>query len=559
MGVYSLPMTRHSGLADSEKHLDTEFLKKPPQPVSGIGVRGASSHSAGRCDLPFLRIFLCVVCAGGVSWAQRGPAMTPGAAARFLDQATWGATPNSVAHLQRIGPIAWLREQFRTPPSTIPDVADTATSLAPVRQQFFVNAVSGGDQLRQRVAFALSEIWVVSNEKLKPPAIPPYLRLLSDHAFGNYFDLMTAVTLSPAMGHYLDMVDNDKPAAGEEANENYAREFNQLFTIGTVMLNPDGTLLLSSSGQPVPTYDADVVQEFALAFTGWTYAPLAGAPSRKHNPENWNAPMVAVESNHDETAKTLLNGQTLPAGQTAEQDLNGALQIVFEHPNVGPFVCQQLIEHLVTSNPSPAYVQRVASVFDDDGAGVRGDLQAVIRAILLDDEARAGDPPETPAENEGHLREPVLYLAGLLRALQAGVTATNGLPQNTAAEDQIVYAPPSVFNYFSPGYRVDDGKLLGPEFQIQSPSVAMVRADLVNTLVYRGIAGVQLDLTPFAELAATPDALLDRLSTLLFHGQMPDDLRATIVTAMAAAPTNMQKAQAAIYLAASSSQYQVER
>lgn len=506
-----------------------------------------------------IRVCLFILCASVVAPARYSPAMTPGAAARFLDQGTWGATPAAVAHLQQMGFSGWMREQFAAPPSQIPDVPDTATSLDAVRQQFFVNAVSGSDQLRQRVAFALSEIWVVSNVKLKPQAIPPYLRLLSDNAFGNYFDLMNAVTLSPAMGRYLDMVDNGKPAAGQEANENYARELNQLFTIGTVMLNPDGTVMMDGSGQPVPTYDANVVQEFALAFTGWTYAPLPGAASHKNDPENWTAPMVAMESNHDETAKTLLNGQTLPAGQTAEQDLNGALQIVFHHPNVGPFVCQQLIQHLVTSNPSPAYVERVASVFDNNGAGVRGDLKAVVVAILLDPEARAGDPPATPANNEGHLREPALYLAGLLRALGTEVASDNGLPQYTAAESQPLYGAPSVFNYFSPGYRVAGGKLLGPEFQIQSPSVAMLRADLVNALVYGSISGVQFDQTPFIGLAASPDALLDDLSTLLFHGQMPDDMRATISTTMAAAPSPTQKARAAIYLAASSSQYQVGR
>jgi hypothetical protein len=218
-----------------------------------------------------------------------------------------------------------------------------------------------------------------------------------------------------------------------------------------------------------------------------------------------------------------------------------------------------LIEHLVTSNPSPAYVQRVANVFANNGVGARGDLQAVIAAILMDPEARAGDPPATPATNEGHLREPALYLAGMLRALGAEVASTNNLPQYTAAESQPLYAAPSVFNYFSPGYRVAVGTLLGPEFQIQSPSVAMLRADLVSALVYGTIAGVQFDQTPFIALAASPDSLLDDLSTLLFHGQMPDDMRATIGTAMAAAPNPTLKARTAIYLAASSSQYQVER
>jgi len=228
-------------------------------------------------------------------------------------------------------------------------------------------------------------------------------------------------------------------------------------------------------------------------------------------------------------------------------------------PTMAPFIGQQLIQHLVTSNPSPAYVERVASVFDNDGAGVRGDMQAVIRAILLDPEARAGDPPATPAANVGHLREPALYIAGMLRALGAQVASVNGLPPFAAIQDQPLYAAPSVFNYFSPGYRVSGGTLLGPEFQIQSPSVAMLRADTVAALVYGGISGVQFNQTPFIALGAAPDALLNQLSTLLFHGQMPEDMSATIATAMASAPDATRKAQAAIYLAASSSQYQVER
>lgn len=506
-----------------------------------------------------IRLTVLTVCALAALRAQNSPTVTPGAAARFLDQAAWGATPADIAHLQQVGFDAWLNEQFAMPPSAIPDVPDPIKPLNSVRQQFFVNAVSGRDQLRQRAAFALGEIWVVSNVKLKSQAIPPYLRLLSDRAFGNYFDLMNAVTLSPAMGHYLDMVNNDKPADGQEANENYARELNQLFTIGTVLLNPDGTVQTDGSGRPVPAYDQSVVQAFARAFTGWTYAPLPGAQPRRHNPPNWDAPMVAVEANHDENAKALSNGQTLPAGQTAEQDLHQALEIVFQHPNVGPFVCQQLIQHLVTSNPSPAYVQRVAAVFANNGSGVRGDLKAVIRAILLDQEARSGDPPAVPAANEGHLREPAFYVPALLRGLGASVAVDNTLPQFIAKQGQTLYAPPSVFSYFSPGYRIADGKLLGPEFQIQSPSVSMLRADMVNALVNGGIKGVTFDQTPFTSLAAMPDSLLDYLSALLFHGQMPDDMRATIKTAMAAAPTGAMKARAAIYLAASSSQYQVER
>ncbi len=260
------------------------------------------------------------------------------------------------------------------------------------------------------------------------------------------------------MGEYLSMANNDKAdtTRGTQANENYARELMQLFTIGTFLLNQDGSLQLDVNHQPVPTYTQSTIANFARVYTGWTYPTQPGAKLQKHNPAYYTGPMESFESNHDTGSKTLLNGVVLPAGQTAEEDLGAALVNIFTHPNVAPFVSKNLIQHLVTSNPSPAYVSRIAAVFDDNGSGVRGDLRAVVRAILMDPEARAGDsgPSLNPPDTSGHLREPVFFTASMLRGLGALVNDTNGLAGQAAKLGQTIFTPASVFNYYAPGYRI---------------------------------------------------------------------------------------------------------
>jgi hypothetical protein len=262
--------------------------------------------------------------------------------------------------------------------------------------------------------------------------------------------------------------------------------------------------------------------------------------------------MVAVQGNHDKSAKSVL-GTAIPANLTAEQDLAQGLHIITSHPNLAPFISKQLIEHLVTSNPSTDYVGRVSAVFTSSN----GNLQQVVQATLLDTEARQGDAPGTPAANSGHLREPLVYIVGLLRALNATVTESNNLAANGTTLGQDLFYAPSVFSYFSPNYHV--GALAGPEFQIQTPSTANLRGDFVNTLVYGSLGGgTTIDLTPYVTLASNSGSLLDALDAALMHGQMPTDMRSTIQTALAAQTTAKLKAQAAIYLVASSSQYQVE-
>ena len=243
-----------------------------------------------------------------------------------------------------------------------------------------------------------------------------YANLLATDAFSNWYTIMNDVTLSPAMGVYLNMFNSAKPTGTLIANENFARENMQLFNLGLDLINQDGTLQLDGNGNPIPAYTEAQVEAFSRAFTGWTSAnPDGSTPTTLIGLNNFYHQMVAVESQHDENPKTLLNGTTLPAGQTAEEDLAGALTNVFEHPNLPPFVCKQLIQHLVKSNPSPEYVSRVAAVFINDGANVRGDMQAVLTAIFTDPEARAGDTAQQASD--GHLREPILYLTGVMRGL----------------------------------------------------------------------------------------------------------------------------------------------
>jgi len=489
--------------------------------------------------------------------------MTDRAAARFLDQATWGPTPESISELARVGIPDWLGAQFAAEPSDLPDqpILDSAGksngNLGPVQAAFFANTVNGRDQLRQRVAFILSQMWVVSQVSVRPAyAFPPYWRIFRDNAFGNYRDIIKAVTLSPAMGTYLNVANNRKgnAAKGTAANENYARELMQLFTLGLIELNPDGSPVLDASHIPVPTYNQAVVTNMAKAFTGWTYPVAPGAASRVNNPPYYIGQMIAVEAQHDVTSKAIFHNITIPAGQTAEQDLESVLNAIMAHPTTAPFVCKQLIQHMVTSNPSPAYVQRVSQVF----TSTEGDMKSVILAILTDQDARSGDSPETVRDaTYGHLREPVLFLSNLLRGLNATITPANTLNRYAATLGQNLFNAPSVFSYFSPMNRIAGG-LLGPEFQIHSTQTAANRADLVNTAIYGKLDGsTMLDLSPFVAKAVNADELLDYISYVFVHGSMSRELRQAAKDAADAATTSKAKAQAALYIVLTSSEYQV--
>jgi uncharacterized protein (DUF1800 family) len=378
----------------------------------------------------------------------------------------------------------------------------------------------------------------------------------------SFRQLLLDISLNPAMGNYLDIVNNVKA----NPNENYAREILQLFSIGTVRLNPDGTTALDEAGQPIPTYTQTTINNFARVFTGWRFAtaPATGVP-------NYIDAMVANNGQHDVGTKTLLNGVVLPANRTTAQDLNDALDNIVNDPNVAPFISKQLIQHLVTSNPSPAYVARIASVFTADASGVRGNLQAVVRAILLDPEARGSAKTD---QTYGRLRHPAQFIAGLLRAFDAksadGAARSDGYLNPQAVNMGMdVFRPPSVFSYFSPSTTIaGTGGVRGPEFGLYTTSTALRRANFVNTMVFSTIpvgpnapSGTSTDLSPLTAFAGNPDALLDDLNNLLLHGTMSGAMRDTIRQAVVAVPASnpLKRARTAVYLVATSSQYQVER
>jgi hypothetical protein len=500
-----------------------------------------------------------------------GIQVPPTVADRFLEQSTFGPDPALVTQVQSSGLQAFLTAQYGLPVSPYPDPLTGEQGLGAVQQRFFVQVLFAPDQLRQRVAFALSQIFVVGGDKVNDPTgYTNYLRLLDTDAFTNYRQIMNDVTLSPAMGHWLDMVNNDKPntSQGDHANENYARELMQLFTIGTGQLNPDGSSQLDSSGNPIPTYTQDTVEAFARAYTGWTYPLTPGSTQQKHNPPYWTGPMVAVDSNHDTDPKQLLqypnvaNGGLLPAGQSSAQDLKGALDNIFNHPNVGPFISRELIQHLVTSNPSPAYIQRVANIFANNGSSVRGDMKSVITAILLDPEARRGDDPATAVPTDGHLQEPILYMASLLRAFDATSDGSNLAYQGNGMGQNALFAP-SVFNFYSPNYVIPGTTQFGPEFQILTTATSLNRVNWTNSYVFGSLGtGTVVNFSSYATQAANPGALVDTLNTLLMHGSMSADMKTSIVSAMQTVPAGsnqaLKQAQTAIYLIGSSSQYQVQ-
>ena len=488
--------------------------------------------------------------------AAAAPLVSELAAARFLEQASWGPDAASIAHVQAVGFGGWLDEQMAATASLLTPTSDASNNLGPQQNDFIMHALTGPDQLRQRVAFALSQIFVVSALKTgQPRQIVPYENLLLTDALGDFVDLFRDVTLSPTMGVYLDMVNSDLANAvtGTAPNENYAREMMQLFSIGTTLLNPDGTPQLDSSGEPIPTYDQPTIAQLARALTGWTFpGPVLRTG---HNPENYSGPMVPVESNHDSGAKTILNGQVLPPGQSAAADLEAVVQAIAQHPNVAPFVSLRLIQNLVESNPSPGYVARISQAFVQSG----GNLGQVVRAILLDSEARQGDDPSQPlSPGSGHLREPLLYVINLLRAFYGTVSAPNSVKALAQVMGQQLFYPPTVFNYYSPLYQVGGG-LSGPEFQLMNSATALIRPNSVYELFTKQLNGaVSFDLTPFTSLASSPPDLVDAVDHALLHGRLTMEIKSLIVSALRSTTDPVLRVRTTIYLIATSGTYQVQ-
>jgi uncharacterized protein (DUF1800 family) len=516
-------------------------------------------------------------------------------AVRLLRQASFGPTEAEARRVAAVGANAWIDEQLALPTTQYPNYAwmpanrpDTCVddrtqpvrpdsycardnyTLFPLQLQFYRIALTQPDQLRGRVAFALSQIMVTSGvENSRNFAMRDYQQIFLDRAFGNFHDLLLAVTLSPVMGEYLNMVNNNKSsaAAGTNPNENYAREILQLFSVGTYLLNPDGTRQLDTAGKPRFTYDSAEIKGFARVFTGWTYPVVYGATGRNNNPRNYLGNMLAIDANHETGTKLLLKGVVAPAGMPMPQDLDTALLNIVGHANVGPFIGRQLIQKLVTADPSPAYLARVTAVFDNNGAGQRGDLRAVVRAILTDAEAR-GARKIDPAY--GKLVEPALYQTSLVRAF-AGASDGVYLRAQSATLGQFVFYAPSVFNYYPFDYVVPGTTLLGPEFGIHTATTSIARANFANTLLFSnqinadntvfGSSGTRLDLAPYQAIAQDPAALADRLDRNLLAGTMSAAMKGAIATAVNAVPATdpLGRARAAAWLVVTSPQYLVQR
>ncbi|MCL1635154.1 DUF1800 domain-containing protein [Luteimonas sp. SX5] len=530
-------------------------------------------------------------------------------AARFLAQATFGPTLEEIERVRQIGYRAWLDDQFAQPTSSQLNFIKAAGS--DTRREWrldawFVNAVGGQDpfdpalvhrdQLRQRVAFALSEIFVVSDATSDqlgnaPHGMTNYYDRLAYDAFGNFRTLLEDVTLHPVMGIYLSMLGNQKPdpANNIRPDENYAREVLQLFSIGLVMLNQDGTPKLDGAGKTIPTYNQDTVKGFAHVFTGWTFKGCAGTWDGfecyiwDSTDPSWISRMEAFPEYHASAqAKQLLvyPGVSLPngvlaGGGTAASDLKAALDNIFRHPNVGPFVGRQLIQRLVTSNPSPGYVSRVAAKFNNNGQGVRGDMKAVIRAILFDPEAR--DPTWRPPHG-GKVREPILRLTHLWRALNAR-SQSGHMDEFWTLSGNLGQAPmsaSSVFNFFSPRY-MPTGEptalgLAAPELQLATDYMLPSTESYLGWKVYDVYIGnpdlgpdeIAIDLSRDTPLAANPSALVDRYNLLFMSGQMSVPMRHALLERLQGMPGSTEaqrrtRVQEALYLIINSPEYVVQK
>lgn len=476
---------------------------------------------------------------------------------------------------------------------TLASVQSSGSGWAPL---WWRNAVLGPDQLRQRMAFALSEIFVISAaaDGATGGSVnqASYYDVLVNNALGNYRQLLEKVTLQPEMGLYLNLWKNDKPnpATGVHADQNYAREVMQLFSVGLVKLNLDGSVQKDGSGNPIAAYGQPEVEAMANTLTGWASKPAghSGDQAWQYDQDYVN-PMVSYDSHHDTSAKTLIGGVTVPAGGTTVADLKIALDALFNHPNVGPFIGKQLIQRLVTSNPSPGYIQRVAAVFNNNGAGVRGDLLAVARAILTD--AEAASPG---GGGYGKLREPILRMTHLWRAFNAadssGAIGEYGIVNNAInlfAEQPL--EAPSVFNFFVPDYLragpLSNAGLVAPEFQITNENTAVLAANQIQRQAYQfvdssgkkyfspygydetgtlGSSSVLLKTSAWEAYAADPAGLVDQLNLVFMQGAMPSAMKSSLINYVAAIPSSDPSYRAfraveAAELIINSPQYAVQR
>ena len=538
-------------------------------------------------------------------------AMSATDAARFLTQATFGPTDTSIANAQTLGVSAWVDQQEAMPISQSMvsflngrlaemHLTNPTIQLHPwdFYDGFWKRAVTAPDQLRKRVALALSEIFVISFQApgMNTLSIGSYYDMLEKDAFGNYRTLLQDVTLHPTMGNYLNMLGNEKEntITGQLPDQNYAREVQQLMSIGLYQLNQDGTLVTDSSGAPIPTYSTSDIIGLSKVFTGFSwystkttgYGSLVYFYGQQTDPNAGFKAMVAYPAMHSISDKPFL-GTDIPASTISDPngDLKIALDTIFNHPNVGPFIGKQLIQRLVTSNPSPAYVSRVAAVFNNDGTGVRGNLGAVVKAILIDPEAR--DDTVVSSPTFGKLREPVIRMTNWARAFYAKSQSNNWLIGDTSTPvllDQATLNSPTVFNFWRPGYSppgtaLGAAGLVAPEFQtVDTVSVAGYLNTMLAT-IGKGI-GITYGNTATpdvysiyareAALASNPAALAARVNLLLLYGSMSPGLTTRIVNAVTAVPVPtsgapaikaalLNRARLAVFLTMASPEYLAQR
>lgn len=507
--------------------------------------------------------------------------VSPEDASRFLAEATFGATDADIHHLSKIGYMAWLNEQFNTPATLHEPAVEQALILnnAPcaagdlkcntalfvqnnqqetyLQQTFWQQAMTGNDQLRQRVKYSLTELFVISSTNPAvgnmPRGMANYYDMLGADAFGNFRKLLEDVTLNPMMGKFLSVQGNDKGDANRDPDENYAREVMQLLTIGLYQLNPDGTQKLDPTGQPIPTYSNKDVLGLAKVFTGFSWnvpgdqSNTAWSNCCAYVGTGFGEDILQMQSfpGHHSTAEKDFLGVTIPTQSNPDPvgDLKIALDTLFNHPNTPPFFCKQMIQHLVTSNPSPAYVGRVAAVFQDNGAGVRGDMKAVIQAILLDPEARDSVAASTNPQY-GKIREALIRYTEWARAFTA--QSRNGSFNLGSTEDPIFglgemsLRSPSVFNWFVPGYvppgtSIEKAGLLAPEMEMTDVSTVVGYLNYMQSAIGADTNNgpdVFSNYTTEIGLAATPDQLVDRVNLLLMAGEMDSTLRSQILAAV---------------------------
>jgi uncharacterized protein (DUF1800 family) len=533
-----------------------------------------------------IALFTLLLAACSVEESTTSDAVHPSSeqSSRFLSQATFGPTIEETERLKTIGISAWLNDQFskkQTLHFTYMNqrrAAGDTLSENQFLESFWQQAIKGDDQLRQRVTYALSQIFVISfqNDTLStmPRGVAAYYDTLGVHAFGNFRNLLEAVTLHPTMGVYLSSLRNQKTSGARVPDENYAREIMQLFTIGLRTLNQDG----SDAGSA--TYTNDDIKGLSKVFTGWSWAGPDKSSNRffgntVDSERDWKQMQNYGSNYHEETydplpaiPKSVLS-VVIPQGTSGEASLKIALDTLFNHQNVGPFIGKQLIQRLVTSNPSPAYVSRVAAAFNNNGQGVRGDMKTVIAAILLDQEAM--NP--TITNSSGKLREPVLRFANWMRAFNANSSSGRflipSLDDTAGSLGQTPMRSPSVFNFYRPDYRPSNtqttlNNLNAPEMQITEETSVVGYLNFMRSVIQNG-AGTANDVkanysTPLA-LAGNPDLLVDYVNLLLMQNQMSSALRTKILNAIAANPTNSanNKVYLAVYLTMASPEYLVQK